>query len=57
MKHAPRIAALIALAALIVAPVAFFYRAATLDTAKTIMLAATVVWFIAAPVWLGKRAM
>lgn len=47
-----RVVGLAALAATILPPVAFLFGAMPLDTVKTIMFLATILWFAAAPLWM-----
>ena len=56
MKHAATAISLIALAALVIAPTLVFLEALALDTAKHVMLAGTIGWFVSAPFWLGQKA-
>lgn len=55
MSHLVRIISLGALLGTIGPALAFFNRSIDLETAKTAMLAATVVWFIATPLWMGRQ--
>lgn len=43
---------LTALVGTILPPAMFMFQAMPLDTMKGIMLAATIVWFVAAPFWM-----
>lgn len=43
---------LLALAATILPPVLFMMKLMSLDLMKGIMLAATIVWFVTAPLWM-----
>jgi len=45
----------IALTALIVPPALFFLGRMELDAVKGWMLAATVLWFVATPLWMERR--
>ena len=56
MKHAATAISLIALAALVIAPTLVVLEALALDTAKHVMLAGTIGWFVSAPFWLGQKA-
>jgi hypothetical protein len=49
-----RAVAILSLVAIVAAAIANFGGWITLDRAKVVSLAATVVWFIAATPWLGK---
>ena len=51
--HTPaKVVGLAALAGTILPPVAFLFGAMPLDTVKGIMLVSTIVWFVAAPLWM-----
>jgi len=51
--HTPaKFVGLAALAGTILPPVAFLFGAMPLDTVKRIMLVATILWFVAAPMWM-----
>lgn len=52
MKIAATVAGLLALAGTIVPPALFMLGALPLDAVKWMMLAATIVWFAAAPFWM-----
>jgi hypothetical protein len=54
MKTAARLISLAALVVTIVPPVMFFYGHLDLDATKQWMLAATVAWFVATPVWMDR---
>ena len=54
MKRAARLVSLAALAVTIVPPVLYFYGHMDLDAAKGWMLAATVAWFVATPIWMDR---
>ena len=54
MKHAARLVSLVALVATILPPLLFFAGGMDLDTMKLWMLAATVAWFAATPLWMNK---
>lgn len=49
-----RAVAILSLAAIVAAGVSNFAGWITLDQVKLLALGATVVWFLAAPPWLGK---
>ena len=54
MKRIARLVSLVALVGTIAPPVMFFYGHMELDIMKGWMLAATVVWFIATPLWMDR---
>jgi hypothetical protein len=56
MKRIAQAASWIALAGILVPPVLFFTDRITLDAVKFWMLAATVLWFVATPLWMEHKA-
>jgi len=56
MKRIAEAASWIALAGIIVPPMLFFTDRMTLDAVKFWMLAATVLWFAATPLWMEHKA-
>jgi hypothetical protein len=54
MKNAARVVSLVALVATILPPLLFFADVIGLEAMKTWMLAATIAWFAAAPVWMDR---
>ncbi len=51
--HTPaKVVGLAALAGTILPPMAFLFGAMPLDTVKGIMLVSTILWFVAAPMWM-----
>lgn len=56
MKLLPKIVSGIGLVLTIVPSLFVFNSTLDLDTAKTLMLLGTVVWFASAPVWMNKEA-
>lgn len=48
-------ASMLALVPLAVAPILYLAGATTLDTTKTILLSATLLWFATAPFWMKKE--
>jgi hypothetical protein len=52
MQSLAKFLGLLALAATIVPPALFMFKLMPLGTMQWIMLAATVVWFATAPVWM-----
>ena len=55
MRLIVQIISLIALAATIFPSILYFLGAIELDLSKWIMLLATIVWFIATPLWMGRK--
>lgn len=53
IKHLLQIVSLVALIAAILPSCLYLGGRMELDQVKTAMLAATVVWFIATPLWMG----
>ena len=56
MKLAASVVAWLALATLLMAPVAVFLDTISLDTCKHAMLAGTILWFAASPIAMKRRA-
>ena len=56
MRIVLQITSWIALMATILPSVLFLASKLDLDQAKWIMLAATLAWFIATPLWMGRKA-
>jgi hypothetical protein len=54
VKRIARLASLAALVGTITPPILFFTSQMTLDATKAWMLAATVVWFVATPIWMDR---
>jgi hypothetical protein len=54
MKRAAQLVSLAALAGTIVPPMLFFTGHMTLDAVKGWMLAASVTWFAATPLWMDR---
>lgn len=54
MRHVARIASGVALAGTIVPPLLLFAGHLELNQVKTWMLAATVLWFVATPLWMER---
>jgi hypothetical protein len=52
MKSLAKVLGLLALVATILPPALFMFKLMALETVKWTMLAATVVWFVTAPVWM-----
>lgn len=48
-------ASMLALVPLAVAPILYLVGATTLETTKTILLSATLLWFATAPFWMKKE--
>ena len=55
MMTAARVVSWLALAGTIGPAMLFFGGQVTLDQTQSWMLAATVLWFATAPVWMGRR--
>ena len=55
MRLAAQIASWVALAGTIVPALLFFSDRLDLDHVKTWMLAATVLWFVATPLWMERK--
>ena len=55
MRRILQVISWIALAATILPPVLFLAGKMSFDTTQTWMLAATIVWFIATPLWMGRK--
>ena len=45
----------ISLVMLIVPPIGVYLESVTLETCKLWMFIATIVWFVTAPLWMGKK--
>lgn len=57
MKRVAALASYLALGLVVLPPLAFALHAYNdLPTVKGLMLAGTVVWFVAAPIWLRQKA-
>lgn len=56
MKKFAQIISWLALAGTLVPGVLFFTNHATLDQVKSWMLVATVIWFVATPLWMEHKA-
>ena len=56
MKRIAQIVSYLALAATLLPPMLFFADRIELPSAKTWMLGAAVVWFIATPLWMEHKA-
>ena len=54
MKPIARLVSFVSLAATIVPPVLFFAGTLTLAATQQWMLVATIVWFVATPVWMDR---
>jgi hypothetical protein len=54
VKNAARLVSLVSLVGTILPPVLFFAGHIDLDATKTWMLAATLAWFVATPVWMDR---
>ena len=56
MNTTPKIASLVALAITIVPGILYFLGMLDIDLMKWIALAGTIGWFIATPMWMGRKA-
>jgi len=56
MKRTAQIISGLALAATLLPSVLYLLGKTPLDTVKTVMLGATVVWFATAPIWMERKA-
>ena len=54
MRISLQLVSWVALAATIVAPVLFFAGQISLEQTKSAMLIATIAWFAAVPLWMGR---
>jgi hypothetical protein len=54
MRLVAQIVSWVALAATILPSFIYFFDGISLETVKAVMLIATVVWFIATPMWMGR---
>ncbi len=55
MQTAAKIVSFAALAAVVILPVAFFADRLALERVQTGLLAATLLWFASAPLWMETR--
>lgn len=55
MRSLAKILGLLALAGIIVPAALFMLRLMPLEMMKVIMFAATLVWFVTAPLWIGRN--
>lgn len=55
MKTVARLVSLAALAGTIAPPILFFIDRMDLDATKWWMLAATIAWFVATPIWMDRQ--
>ena len=55
MKIAARLVSLASLIGTIVPPVLFFMGSVDVDAMKRWMLAATIAWFVATPLWMDRQ--
>ena len=56
MRNIAQIVSYLMLVGVILAPILFFVGTISLDHAKLWMLIVTIGWFIATPVWMGRKA-
>jgi hypothetical protein len=57
MKNLLKLFSFLALVLTIVPSFLVFYRAISLETHYTLMAVGMVLWFITAPLWLGKKSL
>lgn len=55
MRPLAKTLGLLALAGTIVPAALFMFKLMPLEIVKAVMLAATVVWFVTAPLWIGRN--
>lgn len=55
MRSLSKYLGLLALAGTIVPAVLFMFKLMPLEWMKIVMLAATLVWFVTAPLWIGRN--
>ncbi|MFO0890371.1 MAG: hypothetical protein U0790_14660 [Isosphaeraceae bacterium] len=53
-KILAQVVSLVAFAGTILPAMLFFYKVIDLDTVKSAMMVATVAWFVATPLWMGR---
>jgi hypothetical protein len=56
MKKLLQLVSCLALAGIVIPPILFFEGQLAHDVVKTVMLAATVLWFVATPFWMNDRS-
>jgi hypothetical protein len=54
MRKALQIVSWLALAGIVVPPFLYFHRTLAHDALKTVMLVATIVWFVTTPFWMSR---
>jgi hypothetical protein len=54
MKKIAEIISYLSLVMIVLAPLLFYAGRVTLDCNKTLMLVATVIWFVSALCWMGR---
>lgn len=55
MNQITKIISLVALLVTTVPSVLYFYGLISLDVVKPLALVGTIVWFIATPIWMGRK--
>ena len=55
MRRVLQLASFVSLAGTVVAPALYFAGALAHEPLKTVMLAATLLWFVATPFWMNDR--
>jgi uncharacterized membrane protein YfcA len=56
MRGPLKIASALALAGIVVPPLLYFWGDLPHDAVNTIALLATIAWFVATPLWMGRRS-
>lgn len=56
MRIIAQIVSYLMLVGVVLSPILFFAGAIGLDRAKLLMLIVTIGWFIATPLWMGRKA-
>ena len=56
MKKALRLASWVALAGILIPPITYFNGTMTHDRLETVMLVATILWFVTTPFWMNDRS-
>jgi hypothetical protein len=56
MRRPLQLASWLALAGIVLPPMLYFNGTMTHDGVKTVTLVATVLWFAATPLWMGRRS-
>ena len=56
MRRALQVASWLALAGIVLPPMLYFSGTMTHHGVKVVTLVATVLWFVATPLWMGRRS-